>query len=215
VARLEGEILTWNAVPGAARYRVFRNGTPYLVTQETRTRLLLGRSTPFAEYQVMSVDSGGVESFLSEPARVDSGTQFARPVGAALEREHAGFTGAGYVRLTREANTRVIVPVHLACAGTYDVDARYANGSGPINTEAKTAIRTLRVDGREAGVLVMPQRGTNLWNDWGYGTTVRVSLTAGEHTLALVFTPQDENMDGRINTALLDHVRLTRIGACR
>jgi hypothetical protein len=32
--------------------------------------------------------------------------------------------------------------------------------------------------------------------------------------LALAFTPLDENMDGRTNTALLDHLRLTRIGTC-
>jgi hypothetical protein len=135
----------------------------------------------------------------------------ARPRGVPLEREHAGFTGAGYVRLTREANTTVEVPVVIRCGGVYEIDARYANGSGPVNTEAKAAIRTLRVDGRRAGVLVMPQRGTNLWTDWGYGTPLRVALTPGAHVLTLAFTPLDENMDRRVNTALLDHLRLTHV----
>jgi hypothetical protein len=95
----------------------------------------------------------------------------------------------------------------------YLVEPRYANGSGPINTDAKAAIRTLRVDGREAGVLVMPQRGTDRWTDWGYGTALRVRLAPGAHTLTLAFTPLDENMDGRVNTALLDHLRLTHVAA--
>jgi hypothetical protein len=65
------------------------------------------------------------------------------------------------------------------------------------------------VDGGDAGVLVMPQRGADRWTDWGYGTALRVRLTPGEHVLTLAYTPLDENMDRRVNTALLDHLRLT------
>jgi hypothetical protein len=46
---------------------------------------------------------------------------------------------------------------------------------------------------------------------------VRVQL-GGAQTLTLAYTPLDENMDRRENTALLDHLRLTRISpdrACR
>ena len=165
----------------------------------------------------MAVDSAGVPSFLSAPVeRMGHAAEVvARPRGAPLEREHAGFTGAGYVRLKRAANTSVQVPVRVACGGTWEVDARYANGNGPINTDAKAAIRTLLVDGRPVGVLVMPQRGVNAWEDWGYSTSVRVPLTPGAHTLTLVYTPLDENMDRRENTALLDHLRLRQVTACR
>ena len=118
--------------------------------------------------------------------------------------------------LTRERNPRVELPVRVACGGTYAVEARYANGSGPINTDSKAAIRSLLVDGQPAGVLVMPQRGQGLWTEWRYSTLQRVRLTPGEHTLTLAFTALDENMDARVNTALLDHLRLTRLdGACR
>jgi hypothetical protein len=135
----------------------------------------------------------------------------ARPVDVPLEREHAGFTGEGYVRMTRESNTLVEVPVRITCGGVYLVEPRYANGSGPINTDAKAAIRTLVVGGDDIGVLVMPQRGTGRWTDWGYGTGLRIELPASEYTLWLSMTPRDENMDGRVNTALLDHLRLTRL----
>jgi hypothetical protein len=107
----------------------------------------------------------------------------------------------------------VRVPVRITCEGTYFVEPRYANGSGPINTDAKAAIRTLSVDSDRIGVLVMPQRGTDRWTDWGYGTALRLELPADEYTLVLAFTDRDENMDGRVNTALLDHLRLTRLPA--
>jgi hypothetical protein len=215
VASLRDGAIAWTAVPGAAMYRVYRNGR--LLATTRATRIAPSGTDPLAEYQVMAVDAARTESFLSEPVRAErpGAVTIARPHGAPLEREHAGFTGAGYVRLTRAENTSVPVPATVACAATYDVDARYANGSGPINTDAKAAIRTLLADGRPAGVLVMPQRGVNAWESWGYGTPVRLDLAAGPHTFTLAFTPLDENMDRHENTALLDHLRLTRVSACR
>ena len=214
--RLRDGVLSWDAVPGAVRYVVHRNGRPAETT--TETRMAVGAGDGVAEYQVMAVDADGVQGFLSEPVRVaeEDAVLVARPVGTPLEREHAGFTGEGYVRLTREANQSVRIPVRVACGGTYAVEPRYANGSGPINTDAKAAIRSLMVDGTFAGVLVMPQRGTDRWTDWGYGTAQTVQLAPGEHTLHLTLTAYDENMDRRVNTALLDHLRLTRLSAaCR
>ncbi|HYJ81144.1 MAG TPA: hypothetical protein VEW03_16135 [Longimicrobiaceae bacterium] len=211
VIGVQGQRHPWAPVPGAAGYVIIRNGRRDPIT--TATYLELGEIPPFSEYQVLAVDSAGVESFLSGPVRVShsNGEVEAYPRGAPLEREHAGFRGAGYVRLTREQNTTVEIPVRVACGGTYLVDAFYANGSGPVNTDARAAIRTLRVDGRDAGVLVMPQRGTDLWTEWGYGTAVEVKLMPGAHTLTLVYTPRDENMDRRVNTALLNHLRLAQL----
>jgi hypothetical protein len=179
--------------------------------------LALPAAAGFAEYQVQAVDAAGIGSFLSEPLRREAtgSVTLARPVGAPLEREHSGYSGAGYVRLTRGQNLRVELPLRLACGGEYLVDARYANGSGPVNTDSKAAIRTLRVDGREAGVLVMPQRGSGHWDEWGYGTPLRLTLAAGAHRLLLEYTALDENMDRHENTALLDHLRLTRLSSCR
>jgi hypothetical protein len=70
-------------------------------------------------------------------------------------------------------------------------------------------VRTLLAGGRRAGVLVMPQRGADLWTDWGYSSVVHVRLSAGAQALAIRYTPADRNMDPEINDALLDHVRLT------
>jgi hypothetical protein len=69
--------LAWTPVPGAARYVVYRNGRPFATTRaaEAPTR----REAGVAEYQVLAVDSAGVESFLSEPARVGPRPRRRRP----------------------------------------------------------------------------------------------------------------------------------------
>ncbi|HEY2026840.1 MAG TPA: hypothetical protein VGG78_07505, partial [Gemmatimonadaceae bacterium] len=151
--------LTWQAVPTAVRYVVYRNGSAEARTQ--RTNATVPTSDRLSEYQVLALNAVGDESFLSEPVRVVSNSDElrAKPVGATLETERAGFSGAGYARLTRDQNIVVRVPVDIARDGTYAIDVRYANGNGPVNTDDKVAVRTLLADGDTAGVLVMPQRG--------------------------------------------------------
>ena len=204
--------LTWPAVPDAAHYVVHRNGRP--IEHTAMRAAAIATMDGLDEYQVLAVNAAGDQSFLSAPVRVlpENADQAVHPDGA-LEREHAGFTGAGYLRLERERNTRVDLQVTVDRDAWYALDVRYANGSGPVNTADKVALRTLLVDGRDAGVIVMPQRGENRWEDWGWSNVQRAWLTAGSHTITLAYGPLDENMHRHENTALLDHLRVTRIAS--
>jgi hypothetical protein len=211
LAGLRAGRLAWRAVPGAVSYSVHRNGVRHAVTTVPQTRV--EQESGLAVYQVMAVDARGLESFLSEPIRVlpPDAVIIAQPTGAAIETTHAGADGDGYVTLAVDANTEVQFPVEVPIAGAYAIDARYANGSGPINTGDKAAIRSLLVDGARVGALVMPHRGIDLWTDWGYSNALIMPLRAGTHTLTIAYTPLDRNMNGAVNTALLDHLRLTRL----
>jgi hypothetical protein len=139
------------------------------------------------------------------------GEVLVKPESAGLEREHAGYTGEGYLPLTLQKNTTVRMTVQVDREGAYAIDVHYANGNGPVNTEDKVAVRTLLVDDVTSGVIVMPQRGVDRWSDWGWSNELRASLTAGTHTLTLTYTPLDANMNRHDSSALLDVVRLTRL----
>ena len=208
---LVGNTLRWATVPGAESYVVYRNGDRWSSTRSVRTSVR--ENATLSEYQVSARDATGLESFLSEPVRViaPSSVVIVQPPERLVEREHQGFDGNGYVSLTVDKTTSVDLAVTVSTAGVYSIDARYANGNGPINSGDKAAVRTLIVDGREAGVLVMPHRGTNVWNDWGYTNPQWVRLSRGAHTVTIRYTALDKNMNRRENTALLDHLRLTRI----
>lgn len=213
-AAVQERTLAWAAVPGATRYVVYRNGAP--LARTTTTRSAAAPRDGLDEYQVAAVNAVGDASFLSEPVRVapaDAETT-AKPA-EATERDGVGYTGSGFVPLTREHNTAATVTIDVPRAGTYAIDARYANGNGPVNTEDKAAVRTLVVDRDTLGVLVMPQRGANLWSEWGWTNVLRAPLAVGRHTITLAFTPLDENMNRHENTALLDVVRVTRLALPR
>ena len=211
---LRGDTIVWAPVKGAVGYAIYRNARRLGTTTRTRAPFVRGRE--LAEYQVLARDAAGLESFLSEPIRViaDSGEIIVKPA-LQVARPSEGVAGPGYVRLTLEENTTLEIPVTVRRAGLYSIDALYANGNGPINTDSKAAVRTLLVDGKELGVLVMPQRGENLWNAWGFSNPLRARLSAGTHRLTIRYTALDMNMNRKENTALLDHVRLTLLDGRR
>jgi len=205
-------------VPGAAAYRIVRNGETVARTSAPEYALPAPNPASLREYQVAAIgsddDGEPLESFLSEPVRVvaDPAVQIlpADALGAPLASADPGFTGAGYLSLTQTEHTDLSFEVTVDEAGLYAIDVRYANGHGPINTSNKAAIRTLRV-GDTDRVIVMPQRGDGVWNDWGYSNPVHVRLPQGTHTLRLVYTGLDANMNRDTNAAHLDHIRVTRL----
>jgi len=208
--QLDDGALSWTPLDDASAYRIVRNGA--VVDTTLRTRYGVSADTALAEYQVQAVDARGLHSFRSEPVRVvsDAGVQTVQPDGP-LESADGGYTGDGYLPLTKEQNTTVRIEVPVADSGRYALDLRYANGNGPINTDNKAAIRTVRVDGERLGAAVFPQRGPGAWSNWGYSNALSVSLDEGTHTITLTFTASDENMNGAVNAAHLDHLRLTRL----
>ena len=205
------DIISWNRTGGAALYRVFRNGE--MISSVTDTAHTITVREISDEYQVLAVDSSGIESFLSNPVTV------APPLAAfKLEAEafnlrgesrFPGFSGKGYVMFSLDTNKELTVRVK-ADAGKYLFRARYANGTGPVNTDNNCGIRSLYVNGTFACSLVFPQRGKDEWSDWGYTYPEPVELSDGENILVIRYEEFNRNMDGQVNEFLLDHVLLER-----
>ncbi len=115
--------------------------------------------------------------------------------GAVMSDEHAGFSGSGFAAGFTDANkgsARATFAIEVPDAGSYSLELRYANGT--------TAPKTLSVeaDGGAARSLTLP--ATAGWDTWGTVST-STSLTAGRHTVALVFGAADT---GNVNLDRLD-----------
>jgi len=201
--------LQWPAQAGVQAYRVLRNGEPAGRTLEPSFAV---NSATYGEYQVLAVGANGLESFASEPLLVGARPQLLQleTVAAPSDLTYQGFTGQGFVEISKTQNTTITLPVTVTQAGLYAVDFRYANGNGPTNTENKCGIRTLRL-GQQLGTVVLPQRGTGEWSNWGFTNPITVRLDPGTHPLTLTLEPANENMNSEVNQAMLDYMRLTRI----
>ncbi|GAA3967644.1 MGH1-like glycoside hydrolase domain-containing protein [Hymenobacter antarcticus] len=203
--------LTWNALAGAKSYKVLKNAALLTSTVTLGFDVPAG---PFAAYQVVAVDEAGRESFASEP--LETGVVAVAPVqletlAPKATQAYKGYSGKGFVEITPTLNKSLTIPVTVPETGLYAVDFRYANGNGPINTNNKCAFRTLRRGPALLGTVVLPQRGVEEWSNWGFSNPILVRLEKGTHPLTLAYEPANQNMNGEVNQAMLDYVRVKRV----
>ena len=204
--------LQWNPVSNAKEYMVFVNGNEMATTSGTSADMRL--TDEVAEYQVMTIDSSGTGSFLSNPAEyVPDQLKTvieAEDYSANAGKDIKGYSGRGYVRFTTKNNKDLIIKIN-AKEGDYSLTMRYANGTGPVNTDNNCGIRSLYVNGSFAGSLVFPQRGNDEWSDWGMTCPERIALKDGENKLTIKYEDFNLNMDGDINEFLLDYILLEKV----
>jgi hypothetical protein len=208
--------MTWSAVQDAEKYHIYRNAK--LVSTTSELMVAVSEKQP-AEYQVSSVDGQGRESFLSEPVEINSETIIVRAnegvkdriAGPPHEVSRLRATrpeNNGAIQLDRDQLTKFSLEVTVPLAKRFDIKFRYSNGSGPINTDNKCAIRTLFVDGQRVGAIVMPQRGEMQWSNFGFSSVQSVDLKKGRHIIELRFESENQNMNQGVNRVMLDSVYL-------
>jgi len=207
---LDGNKLSWNKCAGADFYQVVKNGIP--VGKTTDTVYSIVSSNGYAEYQVKAIAIDG-ESFLSEPLPIYASKPIVLEAESFVPRSsllYKNFSGKGFVELSLQKNLSVEIPFSVDTEGKYIFSARYSNGTARMCCFNTCAIRTLLVDGDVAGVVVMPVIEDNQWSDWGWSNNLVLNLKPGKHTLKITYLPYNENMNGDINTAMLDYVRLVK-----
>jgi endoglucanase len=110
----------------------------------------------------------------------------------AVESNHAGFSGTGFVNFANEVGSYVQFGVTAATAGTATVALRYSNGT--------TLNRPLDIT--VDGSLVADElsfAGTGAWSTWAT-RTITVPVTAGSHTVRAIAT----TVNGGPNLDFLD-----------
>lgn len=100
-------------------------------------------------------------------------------VNGAVESNHAGYTGTGFVNYANRTGGYVEWPVTDAVAGPAVLTFRYANGSGGDRPSSVT------VGGMSVGALTFPATGA--WTTWGT-QTLTVQLAAGDNRVRLTAT---------------------------
>lgn len=207
-------VLEWNPIEYIGEYIVLKDGK-----EVGRTRQTSWPASEAGEWQVIGVATDGTTSFASEP-RSNRPSQFwdmDNEVTVAVSQEISyptdkinGFRNKGFVE-TDMSSAPIVKKIEVPHEGVYSISFRYSNGNGPVNTENKAAIRSLYVDGKDVGTIVMPQRGVANWDDWGKSNSVKVKLSEGAHTVTLKFNPEDQNMNLNTNHALIDGIIVEQV----
>ena len=231
IARLSADrkMLEWNPIEYIGKYEILLNGQPVGETRATTWDL----DGVTGEWQIVGISDAGVPSFASEPIFVGQEVCIEMPDEKktiqskevsypAKDGDIYGFFGNGFLE-TDKTSGAINIPIEIvhpdnqsgADSGQYAIVIRYANGNGPVNTENKAAIRTLLLDGKPIGTIVMPTRGVGNWYDWGMTNSIITNLPEGKHILSIDYLPQDENMNLITNHALIDRIVLRQYSKCK
>lgn len=215
--------LRWRTYRGAATSLLFRNGSRHKSLPVSGPKARYGRlqeafapdkQFAFWRYAVRILDKDGLPSNMSQLVMVVPGNgrimvqAESADHNSTVAGKHSGFSGSGYVMLEGKKGERIKFTVKVKQAGRYLLRFRYGNGSGPINTDNKCAIRSLRVDGKDCATVVLPQRG--FWASWGYSNPIMLDLNTGSHTVEMLYDELDRNMNGNVNRAAIDRLELIK-----
>ncbi|HET7116658.1 MAG TPA: trehalase family glycosidase, partial [Hanamia sp.] len=212
VVNYEKGLLSWqDTSKNISSYRVLQNGK--LLEETTGTSIKID-TNKYGNYRVIAIANDKTQSFASGPLQVypsvnEQIIQIEDFVKKS-DKPYQGFTGTGFVEISKTMNRKIDFAVNIKEDGNYILDVRYANGNGPINTENKCAFRTISIDNKDTGTLVFPQRGKEEWSNWGWSNSLKVPLPKGLHHFVISFENWNENMNGDINQAMLDCVRLIK-----
>lgn len=210
--KYENQKLSWQPIKNSAGYKILANGK--LIKTITQTSMPVKQGN-YKEYQVIAIDNNKVESFASEPVVVNAAKNIqilqAENVAEKAKQLYKGFSGDGFIEISKTTNKVVLFNFKANADGLYSVDFRYANGNGPVNTENKCAIRTLSIDEKPVNAVVFPQRGKDEWSNWGFSNALQLNLIKGEHMISISLEDANENMNGEINQAMIDYLRIQNI----
>ncbi len=205
-------LLRWLPVSGAESYNVFRNGVAFSATLDCQCPLPPGKAY-FNEYTVQAVNATTTSCF-SKPFECPApGCRYElAPSRVGEQAEFEVEQGQAWLD-TRPCTARLDYEELTLPEGVYNVRVFYCNATASLRDSDTCALRELMVDGKPAGVLLLPHNTEEgRWDDYTRSAGLRVGLAAGAHRFSLCYTPRCVNANGSTNQCMVRALEITRVG---
>lgn len=186
-------IVNASAPPAMAEFEVYNASGA--VSSSSSSSVIASSSSSVSSAVSSSISSSVASSSSNQPA--SSSSSSAPPVGVvttyqaengvivngAVESNHSGYTGSGFVNYDNQVGSALTWTVNQASAGPATLTFRYANG-----TNANRAMN-IRVNGVSVNSN-LAFNGTGAWNSWT-SQSLSVNLQAGSNTISATATTAD------------------------
>ncbi|NCT90458.1 carbohydrate-binding protein [Cellulomonas sp. APG4] len=184
----KGPVVGFNAVDGFGGEALAASRSDYLYTELWENHETYAQVQQYLDAQRDA--SGGKPAVVAAYVNNHSNTGLRAEAedgvlggDAAVDSDHAGFTGSGFVDQFGATGDEVTVTVTVPESRRYGLVARYANGTPQV------AMRTVSVDGVEVGRWRL-QSGSG-WDDWRVDGGFAAYMEAGTHTVTVSVEPDD------------------------
>ncbi|MGN1050991.1 MAG: dockerin type I domain-containing protein, partial [Acutalibacteraceae bacterium] len=154
-------------------------------------------SSKYGAYSLIAVASDGTNSEFSRPIVVSPASQKIEAenctyTGGSKVSSPSGYSGTGLVRSTATNNCVVTINYNAENDGTYLLSAMF-NNKGDAQSGVSCGIRSVYVDGKDAGTLVFPET----YNYYQTSTHLALNLSKGSHEIKVLYDTEnwyDRNM---------------------
>ncbi len=205
------ERLSWHPVPGATSYCIYANGRA-LANTAACSLALTNHHPYYDEYRVQALNAEA-SSCLSRPweCPAEDSQYLLHPHRIGEETEYEVEHQQAWLD-TRPCTSRLDYEDIELPAGTYRLRVCYSNASASLRDADSCALRELMVDGKPAGIIVMPHNTeAGQWETYSLTAPLTVQLEAGHHRFSLRYTPHCRNTSERVNQCMVRHIALVRI----
>src|SRR5699024_1441829 len=189
----DGAAVGFNAVDGFAGEALAASESDYLYSELWENHETYAQVQDYLDTQ--RTDSAGTPAVLAAYLNNGSNTGERHEAedallagGTAVNDNHPGFTGDGFVDAFGEPGDSVTFTVTVPESRRYGLVPRYTNDTPTVAT------RTVTVDGEDVGSWTM--QSTDGWDDWSIDAGTSAYLEAGSHTITVSY--EDDNA-GYIN----------------
>lgn len=208
----ENGSVVWNGAENEEVFHLYQNGKRLTTTD--RSRHLIANEA-FMHYQLQVNTQEGLFSFLSEPIesiaperiRIIEAENFVN--AQDVKNAVYGYSGEGYLSLQQVTNSELLFEVEQTQKATIRMRFRYANGLGSVESSNQCAVRSLYLEDFYYDSFVMPTRGLDEWDNWGYSSPILITLPAGKHLLKVKL--EDQEKSPNMPVVHLDYVELCKL----
>ncbi len=205
--------LIWNQTPGL-KYNIFSAQSDNIVSSPYDIS-----NQPNGFYSVYSTDEKGFQSDLSNPFLHSSSITVYEAENAKFKgrsaNEAKGFSSKGYVMDVSPQTADIEFTIDIPEAGNYGLALVGSNGVALHNVYCY--IRSVFVDGNDTGTFILESSGN--WNNWTTSNyLILKDMTAGKHTVKLLWNPEGKGYDFNMshgkkdrNEAHVDYLKVIKL----
>lgn len=205
------ELLRWLPVEGATSYCLYADGVAFANTAAC-SHPLAHVDAFCRSYRVQALNAVS-SSCLSRPYEcvAPGARHLLQPYRIGEEAEYAVEHRQAWLD-TRPCTSRLDYEQVTLAAGVYRIRVRYCNAMASRRDGDTCALRELAVDGRSAGVLLLPHNTeAGQWEEYAFTAPLTVALQSGVHRFSLRYTERCRNANGDVNQCMARYLEVTRL----
>lgn len=204
--------LSWKKVPGATRYEIYADGALLDSTAKLKYPLSPAKPYTYKSFHVRAINARCASALSAPYEYIAPGARtILHPVRIGECAEYTVENQQAWLD-TRPCTSLLEYESVSLPEGCYLLRICYCNATASRRDGDTCALRELRIDGVSHGIIPFPHNTEQgQWEHYTLTAPRKLSLSQGEHTLALFLSQDCANTNIELNQCMVRYIELIRL----